>query len=218
MSIKAQIYSAYNVVTADASHPFPSSTLKDPVYHGTSVSFNEFQKKKSTRYVLFDEIHVDVQGFFFAEDIHEAKSYVGGKGWVVECYVDLKKPLLDPRKHKHLGVDKLPEALEKDVVEILSEAIEGTGDDRKITLMLTTVYPDNPKYEDSDWIYEMISSGGLFWDIMDNPKVVKKMQALGYDGTFVHEDNHDNGRSIFVPNEKQIKIVKWLDAIEEEEE
>jgi len=209
MSFLSKVKNRYRIV--GETNPFPSSTLQKPVYHGTTVSFKQFEKRRSTRYVLFSEIHVQAQGFFFTEDPLVALEYVvSDNGWVVECRVDMRKPLLDPRKDKHLGVDALPEKKKQDLIEILSEAAQKHDGGRRITLMLKDIFPDNPDYDDGDWIYEMVDSGGLIWDVMDNEKVVKKMQQLGYDGTFVHEDD-STGRSIFVPSEKQIEIVRWID-------
>lgn len=189
----------------EEKNPFPSSTVKDPVYHGAKASFKEFEKRPSKRYLLFNEFHVVPQGFFFAEDEETARDYANG--WIVKCFVDLKNPLLDPRKHKHLGVDRLPKNLEEDLVAIFSEAAEDKEGEKVIHTMLSDVYIT----EDPTWIYHLVGSGGVIWDVLDEPKVVQKMQSLGYDGTFVDEPNHkNNDRSIFVISEKQIKIVKWI--------
>lgn len=53
-------------------------------------------------------------------------------------------------------------------------------------------------------------------DCLDNPQVVQRMVALGYDGTFVAEPESHIGRSIFVPSSDQIKIDLWTKGFQEE--
>ena len=57
---------------------------------------------------------------------------------------------------------------------------------------------------------------GLNWDALDNPGVVKRMQQLGYDGTFVAEPDTWLGRSIFVPSANQVRMVKWVTGAQKE--
>jgi hypothetical protein len=201
--------------------PFPSSTIKYPVYHGTDKPiFQQFAHQKGIRQVLFSQFEVEAKGFFFAESPHEALEY--GRN-IAECYVDLKNPLLDPRRDKHMGIDNLPYEKELHLMKILAPMIEWKDKEPYIDIGVRRIWLRNRRYEKANqWIYEAVGMDGLDWDCLDNPQVIQNMKKLGYDGTFVQENQSRTGRSIFVPDANQIRIVKWVKGFQpswgEEEE
>jgi hypothetical protein len=184
------------------------SVVRKPVYHGTDQNFQEFQKMSSQRFVLFSAYDVQAQGFFFSENIKEAKTY--GRR-VITAYVRMERPLLDPRTTKRLGIDRLPSEKEAQIAYILrhthgkDDAYYGKYMD--IGVQRHRIEKDFAKNKDYGWIYYAVSTGGLHWDVLDNPKVADSMKRLGYDGTFVHEYHSELDRSIFVMSPEQIKIV-----------
>lgn len=200
----------------DATKPFVGSTVQQLVYHGTDKGpFSQFAYQKSQRFVLFSQFDVEAKGFFFSESPHDALEF--GRN-VVACYIDLKNPLLDPRKEKHLGVDRMPYAKEINMMKILAPLIEKNDQgDHFIDLGIKRHYLQDRRLEKPyDWIYHAVTSMGLNWDALDNPGVVKRMQQLGYDGTFVAEPDTWLGRSIFVPSANQVRMVKWVTGAQKE--
>ena len=204
MSFKHKVIALYNVIAKPLFPlaPSASSTVKEPVYHGTNANFDKFETGvEGSRFILFSEFKVKSQGLFFSESIEDAKHY--GKK-IIECYVSLKNPLVDPRRDKHLAVDRLPPKKEKDLITIFEPLAEDEGGARYIDMMIHRI---NIKPDDNDWIYELIDSGGVHWDVMDDPGVIQRMKKLGYDGTFVHEPDDKSGRSIFVFSPDQVQII-----------
>jgi hypothetical protein len=188
------------------------STIKNMVYHGTRKKFDQFSYQKSKRFVLFSEFDVESKGFFFAESPHDAVEFGPN---VAACYVRMTNPLLDPRRDKHLGIDRLPYEKEWHLRKILGPMIGREGRELFMDLGVRRVYLRKRTYEfPNQWVYEAIGPDGLDWDCLDNPGVVQKMVALGYDGTFVSEPESHIGRSIFVPSSDQIKIDTWSSGVQ----
>lgn len=189
---------------------FPESTVTHLVYHGTNNSpFDQFLYQKSKRFILFSSFDVESKGFFFSESPHDALEF--GKN-IVACYIDLKNPLLDPRRDKNLSRGRLSYKKEIDIQKILSPMIEKNDRGHYVDIGISRYYiQDSRRRFGREWIYDTISSDGLAWDALDNPKVVQKMIQFGYDGTFVSDPDTSLGRSIFVPKSDQIRIVKWFD-------
>lgn len=196
----------------DVSAWLNGSTITGIVYHGTDKGpFKQFAYQKSQRFVLFSAFDVESKGFFFAENPHDALAF--GKH-VAACYVRMTNPLVDPRRDKHLSVDGFDRAKEMHILKILGPMVQKDKEHGPfIDLGIRRVYLNNRRYSFAhEWIYEAIGPGGIDWDCLDNPEVIKRMQALGYDGTFVQESDTHIGRSIFVPSSDQIKIVEWVNG------
>lgn len=185
-----------------------NSTIQNVVYHGTNKNtFNQFSYQKSKRFILFSEFDVESKGFFFAESPHDALEY--GKN-VASCYVRMLNPLLDPRKDKDLGINRLTYQKEMHLLKILAPMIERDDYGHYIELGINKHYLHTRLDEFAyQWIYHAVAHGGLAWDCLDNPGVIERMTSLGYDGTFVEEPESSIGRSIFVPSADQIKIDMW---------
>lgn len=192
----------------DVANWLGASTVQHPVYHGTNANFQQFQKMKTQRGVLFSMWEVQSQGFFFSESKEDAQGY--GKK-IITAYIRLMNPLVDPRRNKHLAVDRLPKEKEVHIAYILRNLIKKDPHYGKyIDMIVNRVYVPHDSARrrmPSEWIYRFLSSGGLVWDVLDEPTVVATMKKLGYDGTFVSENEDSSGRSIFVMNPEQIKIV-----------
>lgn len=184
-----------------------TSTIRHPVYHGTNATFKEFQKMPTKRGVLFTMFDVQAQGFFFSESKEDAHRY-GTK--IITAYIKLLNPLVDPRRDRHLGVDRLPLQKEVHIAYVLRQLIQKDPYYGKyIDMMVNRVYvPDNfAKGKIYEWIYNFIGSGGIAWDVLDEPTVNSNMKKLGYDGTFVSETDDASGRSIYVMSPNQIQII-----------
>lgn len=194
--------------------PFPGSTVPYLVYHGTDKSpFKQFAYQKSQRFVMFASFDVEAKGFFFSESPHDALDF--GQN-VVSCYINLRNPLLDPRRDKHLGVDRLSWQQEIDLQKILAPMIEKDQHGHFMDVGVARYYIKNRHREfGRQWIYDAIESDGLNWDALDNPGVVQRMLKLGYDGTFVAEPNSYLGRSIFVPSPDQVRMVQWVTGMQQ---
>jgi len=167
-------------------------------YHGTDERFENFERRPGKRYVLFSEFDVNSPGHFFSETPENASNY--GRN-VMERQLDVNKLLLDPNVYPHMGVDRLPPELEEDLRYILEPMIQDDETQGKWIEVGTHTSP----VRDDDWIYNVVQPGGLHWDALDNEEVVNRMKELGYDATYVNEDE---GRSIFVVDSKQIYPVK----------
>jgi hypothetical protein len=188
------------------------SVIRSIVYHGTNKKFNKFSYQKSKRYVLWSEFDVEAKGFFFAENPHDALTFGSN---VAACYVKMTNPLLDPRRDKHLGVDKLDNAKEMHLLKILGPMIQREDGNPYIDIGVRRVYIKSHRYQHpQEWIYEVVSGDGLNWDCLDNPGVISRMQSLGYDGTFVAEPESWIGRSIFVISPDQVKIDLWTSGLQ----
>lgn len=197
-----------------SSASFPGSTVQTPVYHGTDKKFDEFSYQKSKRFVLFSEFEVETRGFFFSESPHDALEY--GRN-IVECYINLQNPLLDPRRDRHLGIDRLPYKREMDLLKILGAAVGRDQHGPYIDLGVQRHWI-NPKRDEfaHQWIYNAVGTDGLDWDVIDNPNVIQRMRALGYDGTFVQEPESSLGRSIVVFSPDQVRMVRWVNGPQRE--
>jgi len=203
---------------------FAGSVLVTPngaplvLYHGTkNRPFQQFQYRKSKRFILFSEFEVESKGFFFTENYKDAKGYGPN---VVACYVKMVNPFLDPRKFPHMGVDRLPYKKEMELMKILAPLIKWekfvsnrTGKKERepyIDLGVGRHYlRDRTNHFAHQWIYNAVGHGGLVWDVLDVPGSIQKLKTMGYDGTFVNEPEDQAGRSIFVPDGNQIVIDQW---------
>mgnify|MGYP003542699302 FL=1 len=183
-----------------------NSVINSIVYHGTNRKFDSFSYQKSKRYVLFSDFDVEAKGFFFAESPHDALEYGNN---VVACYVNMTNPLIDPRRENL--VDRFPYKKEMDLMKILAPMIERKDGEPFIDLGVRRVYLKNRYYSYThQWFYVVVGINGSDWDCLDNSQVIQKMKQLGYDGTFVEEKESNIGRSIFVPDASQIRIVQWF--------
>lgn len=193
--------------TANLQQWISGSVIQEPVYHGTNARFKEFQKMPTKRFILFTAYDVAAQGFFFSESREDAEGY--GKT-VITAYLRLKNPLLDPRRDKHLAIDRLPSKKEAQLAFILRHMIGKDsyyGKYIDIGVRRDPVDDDFARRRDYQWIYSAMGTGGLHWDVLDKPEVVSSMRRLGYDGTFVEEKEDRSGRSIFVMDASQIYIA-----------
>lgn len=194
--------------------PFPGSTIQHLVYHGTNKNpFNQFGYQKSQRFVLFASFDVETRGFFFSESPYDAAEFGNN---VVACYIDLKNPLLDPRRDKYLAVDRLSKKQEIDLQKILAPMIEKDVHGYFIDIGVGRHYIQNRHRNfGMEWIYDAVEAEGLAWDVLDQPNVVERMIKLGYDGTYVAEKDTYMGRSIFIPSPNQVKMVKWVKGVQD---
>jgi GNAT superfamily N-acetyltransferase len=218
-------------VKADNTNPFNSSVIKEPVYHGTSSKFGEFKTGVDTsRAVLFSEFKVKSQGIFFSQSAKDAKSYGSS---VVKCWVNLTNPLFNPNAEKagqpgRETYQRFSKEKEQDFIKIFSPlAHEADIDGEKVPVidkMIGQIEVRDVRFSSRseetypEWIYELLGDGGIIWDVMDDEGVIKRMKALGYDGTFVNEPNDYSGSSVFVVSPDQIKIIDWGDYGSEEME
>lgn len=189
--------------------PFPGSTVQHLVYHGTNKGpFNQFTYQKSQRFVLFSSFDVEARGFFFSESPHDALEYGSN---VLACYIDLKNPLLDPRRDKNLGIDRLSYEHELKLQKVLAPMLQKNDDGHYMDIGVRRHYVKNRRRQfGHEWIYDAVRGDGLAWDALDNPGVVQRMLKMGFDGTFVAEPESWLGRSIFVPSPNQVRMVKWV--------
>ena len=185
------------------------------VYHGSDkTNIKAFEKgHKSYRYLLFKSFPVDSQGVFFAFDPEIAKGF---GDHIYEVEIDRPKLFID-FSDKHAGVDRLDPKREKELANmLLTVAVKYKGHN-VIHLYETDVYiPDDfdlseeqkgPQPEDNwAWVYEAIGAG-VVWDLLDEPKFVKKMKSYGYDGTLAEESTEQGGQSLFISNLDKIKSV-----------
>ncbi len=125
----------------------------------------------------------------------------------------MTNPLLDPRRDKHLAIDRLPLEKEMHLVKILGPLIEKNEKGHFMDIGIRRHYLNPQKYDfPHQWIYEAIGNYGLDWDTIDNPEVVQRMKNLGYDGTFVYDPETYLGRTIFVTSPDQVRIDTWTDT------
>lgn len=193
--------------TEDIQAWLGNSVIKTVVYHGTNKhKFDKFSIQKSKRYVLFSEFDVEAKGYFFAENPHDALEY--GQN-VAACYVKMVNPLLDPRRDP--GSGRLPYVKEMQLMKILATMIQREKGEPYIDIGVKRTYLRNRNYNYAhQWIYEAVGPEGIEWDCLDNPQVVDRIKKLGFDGTFVQENNQYVGRSIFVPDADQVRIIEWV--------
>ena len=191
--------------------PFSGSTVKHLVFHGTDKRpFKQFTYQQSQRFVLFSAFDVETKGFFFSESPHDALEYGDN---IVACYINLKRPLLDPRRDKDLAINRLSRQQEIDLQKILAPMIEKDANGHFIDIGVGRHYlQTRSRSNGQEWIYDAISNEGLAWDVLDHPGVVERMTKLGYDGTFVEESNSYLGRSIFVLAADQVRMSHWVNG------
>lgn len=199
---------------SEVPQPFPGSTVPYLVYHGTNKRpFSQFSYQKSQRFVLFSSFDVEARGFFFSESPYDAIEFGNN---VVACYINLSNPLLDPRRDKKLGRNRLSYQQEIDLQKILAPMIKKDERGHYIDIGVRQIYIKHIHREfGRQWIYDAINDGGLAWDALDHPGVVERMLKLGYDGTFVSEPDAYLGRSIFIPSPDQVRMVKWVTGVQD---
>lgn len=163
-------------------------------YHGTDEKFDEFEHRPGKRYILFSEHDVNAPGHFFSETEEEASQY--GRN-IMNRKLNVDKLLLDPHKFPHMSVDRFPDELEEELRYILAPMIQESEDGKWLEVGMRT-----SPVKDDEWIYELVGTNGLLWDVLDNPGVVQRMQERGYDGTYV--DEGEGQRSVFVLDNQQI--------------
>jgi hypothetical protein len=191
-----------------SENPFSKSVIRQPVYHGTEKLFKTFEYQKSQRFVMFAQFDVEARGFFFSESEEDARSFGNN---VAVCFVNMARPLIDPRQRSTISDVGLSDRQEIDMMKILAPLIKRDEKGHYIDYMITRNYLQHERRPtERDWIYDAIDSGGLVWDVLDEPGVVHKMTALGYDGTFVHEPDTSQGRSIFITFSDQVQIIDWV--------
>ena len=198
-----------NESNEDVQQFLGKSTVQHPVYHGTDEQFDRFEVRPSQRFILFSAFDVTTQGFYFTEDMNYAKSF--GKH-LITAYVRLMNPLLNPHTMPYLGREKLPREKEIHLAYILRHLHEKDGHYGKVMdigIGRSYIADDYAKRKDYSWIYDAVGGDGLAWDVIDNPKIAAGMKQMGYDGTFVDEEDESLTRksSIFVLSPDQIKIV-----------
>ena len=74
---------------ATSNNSFYSSKIKEKVYHGTAIDFEEFDEK------YIKERPDGIKGFYFAPEKRKdsvAGYYAGDTGVIKEAYLDIKKP------------------------------------------------------------------------------------------------------------------------------
>ena len=206
------------LITPEIKEWLGNSVMQQPLYHGTDKKFDSFQFQSSQRFVLFSAFDVKAHGFFFSEDYEIAKKF--GRN-IVTVYLKMMNPMLDPRRDKRLCYQSLNNVRkESKIAFVLRHMIkrhpENGGQYGEIGVTTFPVPSRSKKTEkfgfpvpQYDWIYHLIGSGGLAWDALDNPQVSASMKRMGFDGTFVSESEEHGGRSVFVPDSSQIKIVEW---------
>lgn len=180
------------------------------VYHGSKQrGIKDFIKKKGIRAAFFDTHEVMANGFFFALDIQDARSY----GPYVSSYrIATRKPLV----FGHDGVDPIYDTTRKnDLRYVLAATLERMPDGDFVYRGLTNdIYvkaediANNDLPQDDDWIYSYLGSGGLDWEVLDNFEAVARMRKRGYDSTVVYENGvKTNNRAWFVMDANQIQFV-----------
>lgn len=200
-------------VAALPKNPFPSSVVKEPVYHGTKQRFGRFEFRKGVVSVLGQEFAADRHAFFFTASKEEAATF---GPTVLTAYVDLRNPLVSP--------DRDPDA--EDLAYILAPLVEVGKDGRAWLSMVTgaqVIGWDAAHAEEGEsyaehpgrWVYLAYTDRGLAWDVLDNAECVKRMKARGYDGSFVDEGRsatYGEGQSVAVFAPGQVEIVGHEDG------
>ena len=93
-----------------------------PLFHGTNSSkFDRFEKREGSRYILFSEIKVMANGFFFAGRETDAREF--GRR-VVRVYVRLERPMFNPLREKSIGIDRLSAKRLKQLTFVVAPMIE----------------------------------------------------------------------------------------------
>jgi len=221
ISLGTNMLSKYrtNVVTALRKVVASSDLI---VYHGSDKKITEFKKGiKSARFLLFKAFDVESQGAFFAFDPEVTKEY-----GVFTHKVTITDPNLFIRTdEEHAGVDRLDKKRERELAEML----QATAKNNVINLYEFDLFiPEDFDSSEEDtgsqpspnwaWIYEAVGSGGIVWDLLDEPAFVKKMEQFGYDGTLVEESSEHGGKSLFLSNLSKINDVELLKDEEDEED
>lgn len=175
------------------------------VYHGSKTRrIEQFEYRHGTRSAWFDIKHVQANGFFFALTPEEAREH----GPYVSAYhIQTNRPLV----FGHDGVDPVRDLQRKaDIQYILSAALDPLANgDFEFAGLTHDIYVRASAVSNiaSDWIYEFMGPGGLDWEVLDVPEVVKRMRERGYDSTVVYEKHLRNHISWFVLDPQQIQFV-----------
>lgn len=183
-----------------------------PVYHGSKQrAIKDFIKKKGFRAAWFDTTEVMANGFFFAVTPQDAQEY---GPYVSEYRIRATKPLI----FGYDGVDPIKDIKRKaDIRYVLSALLKKVNDDPYVVFngMQNDVFVkiedinNNDLEQDDDWIYQFIGSGGIDWEVLDNPVAVQRMRERGYDSTVAYEKSLTHN-SWFVLDANQIKFVKEI--------
>jgi hypothetical protein len=152
-------------------------------------------------------------GFFFAQTAQDAAEF---GPYVGAYHIDLKRPLIAGAD----GIDGIRDPKrEADVRYVLSALMKPEADGHHVFHGMNDdiwAKPEHmeagPGYEnrDEDWIYRFMGSGGLDWEALDHPEVVKRMVERGYDGTAVHEPGAQDSRAWFVIRPEQIRFIEQV--------
>ena len=169
-----------------------------PVYHGTDKKFDQFEQRPGTRYILFKEFQVEAGGFFFTDEVEEAKKF--GKN-IMTCYLKMRKPLVKQEDQYSLS-KKQAQDLTYICEPMMNEGYQDLqGNSVKMIELGAFAIDVDP---DGAWLNEVVKPNGLDWNILDNQEVVNRMKERGYDSTMV--DEGDGQYSYFVVSPNQIKI------------
>jgi GNAT superfamily N-acetyltransferase/8-oxo-dGTP pyrophosphatase MutT (NUDIX family) len=175
-----------------------------PVYHGTDKEFSKFEQHPGTRYILFKEFQVQAGGFFFTDEVEEAKKF--GKN-VMTCYLKMQKPLVKQEDQYGLS-QKQAKDLTYICEPIMSDSYQDMHGNSVKTIELGAFAIDvDPE---GAWLNEIVKQNGLDWNVLDNQEVVNRMKERGYDSTMV--DEGDGQYSYFVISPDQIKIKQTKTA------
>lgn len=171
-------------------------------YHGTHAKpFDEFKTgQPAKRWMSFIERDVNSQGPFLSPDKTDAGSYGPNVG---EYFTRAEKPLIPPTDIPVSTRDKASmEASKKawdDFMHIMEPASYVENGVRYID---TDGGVSRMPFDAADWAHY------IDWNWLDNPEVVARMKALGYDSAHVAEPNDRSGRSLFVNDTSKIRSTK----------
>jgi hypothetical protein len=188
--------------------PFPSSVMKDPVYHGTERPFTRFEFRKGVVSVLGKAFEAERHAFFFTPSKEEAATF---GPTVLTAYVNLRNPVVAPNEE--------PDA--EDLAYILAPLVEIDRGGRAWLAPVTGSQvigwdkahsEEGESYEDrpEGWVHLAYTDHGIIWDVFDNAECVRRMKERGYDGSFVDEGQsatYGEGWSVAVFAPEQVEIV-----------
>jgi hypothetical protein len=176
------------------------------LFHATDEEFTEFESGVTgTRGVGFSFEEVISQGFFFMPE-EFADEHADDFGDIkMRVYVRMEKPLFTPQGRLNLG--DLPKQQERDIAYVMSPPLfkenddSESVDDEMVFWSLTEPYFVAKKnminsieevHDDKDldlsWIYDLLETDGINWQVLDCPGITNRMKELGYDETYVDED------------------------------
>ena len=175
------------------------------VYHGTDQKFDQFEiGRTGVRSVMFDTREVETQGVFFSSSHEDAKTYGDN---VMPAYLSAQNPFSDPSQFPASTKD--PESMKgaKKAWEDAEYIFEPLVYEKNGSKFVDTNYGISATEidEDGEWVSALFPDGKLDWNVLDEPKVVKRMKERGYDSAFVSEQNDESGASWFITSPNQIK-------------